>query len=722
MHSDSHRNWLLSIAQINLPFVLCATCILTMIVIALTFCFNPIYSATTIITLDSDLDDVLKTVDISYPSVTATHFIRYEYFATHNVNLMRAPQLAEKIVSKWNIRNYWGDKLFSEYLVQPGIFRLLFSNNGQGIDVDWISDTQQFGITGYSKNPDRAVAYSRDYTDTFLKQNVSQFKDVFRSLIQRLETKNQVMNKKMEEIDEQIQQTKIQHHTADLTSEIDGLNGRILEIKTELDNSRLDEKTYQMRTEYLSREMAKYKKLQKYEQIMEANPQIDVLKSKIEDLTGQLVAASVDYTPNHPEYRAIEKKLNNAKETFRRESKKTLYQETDRISSMLDTVLTSMLEATMNHLVFKSRINHYNAILASNYKRLDELAVVQSELENLEINKETLANILSNANTNLYTIENMMNKSLPFFRVVSLGNINKDRLKYYKYFPKRKRILVLSFLASFFAFSFFVLGKELYTNILYHGWQLRAVKNDIHYADVPNLKNVTKKNDGFETVICKYIHEICLATKDSQVIRIASGVKGEGKTTIARALAWHCRKTGKSVVLVDGDIEHHSLSLSFGLDDRPGLIDYLYAEKQLPGIIAQDRTTGISIIPVGSRHILDLYMPVMSRLDTLFSILRSDYEKIIFLDSPSSANHLMLGDNLPSHDVIIVLSSGEHSIYEVEHIAKMQELTRDTAILKGVVVNRIPFTPNIFTWNGLLQLSVHIIIEPFRFFRRSEHK
>ena len=699
MHFSSNRNWLLTIAHINLPFVLWATCILTIIVIALTFCFKPIYSATTIITLDSDLDDVLKTVDISYPSVTATHFIRYEYFATHNVNLMRAPQLAEKFVSKWNIRNYWGDKLFSGHLVQPGIFRLLFSNNGQAIDVDWISDTQQFSITGYSKNPDRAVAYSRDYTDTLLKQNVSQFRDVFRSLIQRLETKNQVMNKKIEEIDQQIQQIKIQHRTANLTSEIDGLNGRILQIKTELDNSRLDEKTYQMRIEYLSREMAKYKKLQKYEHIMETNPQIDVLKSKIEELTGKLVAASVDYTQDHPEYRDIEKKLNNAKETFRKETKKTLYQETERISSVLDTVLTSILEVSVDHVVFQSKMKHYSSILVSYHRRLNELAVAQSGLENLAIKKDTLTDILSNANNNLYTIENMMNKSLPFFRVVSQGNINKDRLKYYKYFPKRKRILVLSFLACFFTFSFLVIAKELYANIFYYGWQISALKNHIDYVDVPNLRGLAKKKSAFEPAIRKHIHEICLATKDSQIIRIASVVKGEGKTTIARALAWYCRKTGKSVVLVDGDIEHHSMSLSFGLDDRPGLIDYLYGQKQINGIIAQDRTAGISIIPVGSRHILDLDMPVISRLDTLFSTLRSDYEKIIFLDSPSSGNHLMLADNLPSHDVIIVLRSGEHSIYEVEHMVKMQELTRDQAILRGIVVNRIPFTIDVHSYN-----------------------
>ena len=168
MQCDKHRNWLLTILQIRLPFILWGSFVLILIIGALTFCFRPIYSTTTILTLDADLSKVLRNIDTSYPSTAVTDLIRYEYFATHAVFLMRVPQLAERLVKKWDIRDYRDDKLFPEYLIEPSLLQLLFSNNGQGIKVEWISDTQQFGISGYSKKPERAVDYSRDYTKAFL--------------------------------------------------------------------------------------------------------------------------------------------------------------------------------------------------------------------------------------------------------------------------------------------------------------------------------------------------------------------------------------------------------------------------------------------------------------------------------------------------------------------------------------------------------------------------
>ena len=97
MNIERHRSWLLTIAQINLPFVLWGAFFVTFVIVGLSFLISPIYNATTVLTLDSDLAKVLRNVETSYPSVVAQDFIRYEYFATHNVQLMRTPQLAEKI-------------------------------------------------------------------------------------------------------------------------------------------------------------------------------------------------------------------------------------------------------------------------------------------------------------------------------------------------------------------------------------------------------------------------------------------------------------------------------------------------------------------------------------------------------------------------------------------------------------------------------------------------
>jgi tyrosine-protein kinase Etk/Wzc len=588
-YSDHHRNWLLTIAHIKMPIVLFGAGAIALIVTLLTFLFDPVYEAKTLITLDANLSKTLKSIDIPYPYTTAQDYIRYEFFATHSVTLMHSPQLADQFVKRWNIKDGSGKIMFSEYLINPNLFRLLFSNNGQGIKAQWVSDTQQFSIAGYSKDPDTAVAYSRDYTESFLKEDANSARSALGIIVERLDNQILEISGQREAVDVQIQQVKKRYRIADLADE---------------------------------------------------NTSILTLKAKIQELTRSLVGQSVELTKEHPAYKVTEETL-----------KTTL-----KVSE----------------------------------SRLEDLITAQSKLNKLTDQRTQLSGLLSTALTNHSNVSNIMKKPVPFFRVVSPASINKDKLTYYKYFPKRKFILPLTFMASLFALSFLVIAKELYTNILYCGWQLSALKHYVDYVDVPILGiSATNPKSDFDAIICKHIHEMCLSTNDAQIVRITSGANGEGKATIARAMALYHHKMGKSVALVDGDLKHHSSSSWFGLNERPGLMDYICGQKEPADIIIRDQIPNMSFIPAGSQGNLGLKPFALKPLTELFSILTSDYEKIIFVDAPFSDSHFMLADMLPPHDIIIVVQSGEHSIYEVDRWTGMSEFTEGKATLKGIIINKI---------------------------------
>ena len=190
-YSDHHRNWLFTIARIKMPIVLFGAGAIAVIVTLLTFLFDPVYEAKTLVSLDANLSKILNNVSTSYPYTTTQDFIRYEFFATNSVTLMHVPQLADQLVKRWNIKDWSGEVMFSEYLIKPNLFRLLFLNSGQGIRAQWVSDTQQFSIAGYSKDPDTAVAYSRDYTESFLKENANNAVSALDIIIERLD--NQIL-------------------------------------------------------------------------------------------------------------------------------------------------------------------------------------------------------------------------------------------------------------------------------------------------------------------------------------------------------------------------------------------------------------------------------------------------------------------------------------------------------------------------------------------------
>jgi MinD-like ATPase involved in chromosome partitioning or flagellar assembly len=230
----------------------------------------------------------------------------------------------------------------------------------------------------------------------------------------------------------------------------------------------------------------------------------------------------------------------------------------------------------------------------------------------------------------------------------------------------------------------------LYANKLYRGWQLSALNYPVHYADVPMMTvSSVKQMREFDAAVCKCIHKICLSTNDVQIVRVASGAKGEGKASIARALASYHQKMGKTVLLIDGDLTNRSSTNGFGFKDHPGLTDYLAGSKEIRDIIVDDPTYHIAFVPAGTRVNPDLKTLNLKPLKELFTGLANDYEKIIFIDEPSGSDHLLISDLLPQHGDIMVVGSGEHSIYEIDHFAEMYEFMKDKSTLKGIVVNKI---------------------------------
>jgi Mrp family chromosome partitioning ATPase len=423
---------------------------------------------------------------------------------------------------------------------------------------------------------------------------------------------------------------------------------------------------------------------------MESNPTILTLKTKIQELTRELVGQSVEQTKEHPAYKITEETLETTKEALKSEAEKTFSQQIDRRSDLFDTILSSMLKYDIDHIIYRGQVEHYNLLLKLSEGRMEELITAQPELTKLTDEQTQLSTLLSTCQTNHSNISNIMNKPVPFFRVVSPARIDKNKLKYYKYFPKRKLILALTFMSSLFVLSFLMIAKELYANTFYYGWQLSTLRRRVDYTDVPILGiSATNKKSDFDIAIYKYIHEICLSTNNAQIVKITSGAKGEGKATIARAMALYYYKMGKSVVLVDGDFNHHSSSIWFGLNEQPGLMDYICGHRGLSDIIIRDKIPNLSFIPAGSHGSLDLKTLVLKPLTELFSILTSDYEKIIFVDAPFSCNQFILADMLPPHDIIIVVKSGEHSIDEVDCWTGMREFTKGNATLKGIVINKI---------------------------------
>ncbi|TFW54451.1 polysaccharide biosynthesis tyrosine autokinase [Bradyrhizobium sp. MOS001] len=117
----------------------------------------------------------------------------------------------------------------------------------------------------------------------------------------------------------------------------------------------------------------------------------------------------------------------------------------------------------------------------------------------------------------------------------------------------------------------------------------------------------------------------------NKVIGITSTLPNEGKTTIAASLAQLIAHSGKSCIVVDGDLRNPSLSASLAANATTGIVDVISHNRSLEETIWRDQKTNLAILPAVSP------MPVLHTSEVLaadsmrklFDQLRSTYDYVI---------------------------------------------------------------------------------------------
>ncbi|QGM44241.1 GumC family protein [Methylocystis heyeri] len=117
----------------------------------------------------------------------------------------------------------------------------------------------------------------------------------------------------------------------------------------------------------------------------------------------------------------------------------------------------------------------------------------------------------------------------------------------------------------------------------------------------------------------------------AKAILITSSIPSEGKSTLALSLALSAGKAGQRVLLIDGDLRHPSTSKYFGLEDKPGLVDFLTAGTPFEQIASQQ--LGVTVIPAGMKSQNPPDLLGSERMKRFVEKLRDVYDYIV-IDSP----------------------------------------------------------------------------------------
>lgn len=178
------------------------------------------------------------------------------------------------------------------------------------------------------------------------------------------------------------------------------------------------------------------------------------------------------------------------------------------------------------------------------------------------------------------------------------------------------------------------------------------------------------------------------AQSSNKVIGITSSLPHEGKTTIAASLAQLIGQSGKSVVLIDCDIRHPSLTRALAPQATAGLVDVIFGTHSLEEAMWSDAKTNMVFLPMVKRR------PILSsselltteQMRMLLDRLRKTYDYVIVDLPPLTPVVDVRATSALVDGFVLVVEWGGTKIDVVQHALHTAPNVYENVI--GVVLNK----------------------------------
>jgi succinoglycan biosynthesis transport protein ExoP len=270
-------------------------------------------------------------------------------------------------------------------------------------------------------------------------------------------------------------------------------------------------------------------------------------------------------------------------------------------------------------------------------------ADVSTELFRLERDVETNRTLYDSAITKLRQVEQQGDFKIPDSRVIASATPPSSP----SYPPRRLIMAAAAMFALGFGVSLAFLREHLIGGITSIE-QFENLTSTPVAAVVPRYSPpggalvetavINQPLSAFSEAIRRIqLNLFLLAPKDKRCILVTSPVPGDGKTTMAIALARQMAMSGSSVILIDADLRRPTVYKHLNVQVEQSLIDILsqpHVVAPYELAITKEENTGVSYVLSSKASVVATDTLLLSKaFDQLMKFARENYD-VVIIDSP----------------------------------------------------------------------------------------
>ncbi len=195
--------------------------------------------------------------------------------------------------------------------------------------------------------------------------------------------------------------------------------------------------------------------------------------------------------------------------------------------------------------------------------------------------------------------------------------------------------------------------------------------------------------EAVQRIVSRLLSEPPAAGTRGRTLAVTSALPGDGKTTLALALARQCARSGRRTLLIDADLRRRSLDRLFAVPaGQPGLVQVVGgACRSIDRAVIREPESGLAFLPAGGEVEAPHELLASPRLRVLMAALREVFDLVV-LDLPPV---LAVADPLalrPTLDSALLVVRWERTPRDAAEAA-LRELDALELPITGVVLNAV---------------------------------